>query len=278
MKFSVSTYSFSALNISLSECVGKAKEIGFDAIEIAANVTLEQAGALRAECERAGLAIANYTIAADLLNGVNGGKPADEVTRLKREVDVAAALGAPGMRHDATWGINGNTQGWRGFDDVLPLLADGCRAVAAYAAEKGVRTMVENHGLFAQDSERMEKLVTAVAHENFGILCDMGNFLCVDEEPIMAVGKCAANTFHAHAKDFHFKSGAEPDPGQGFFGTRGGNYLRGAIVGHGIVPVQQCLRILKNAGYNGYISLEFEGMEDPILGITVGLENLRRWV
>jgi sugar phosphate isomerase/epimerase len=138
--------------------------------------------------------------------------------------------------------------------------------------------MVENHGYFAQDSDRMEKLVAAVAHDNFGILCDMGNFLCVDEDPILAVSRVAPYAFLAHVKDFHVKSGSQPHPGEGFFGTRGGNHLRGAIVGHGEVPVQQCLRILQNAGYGGYVSIEFEGLEDPLLGISYGLKNLRHYI
>ena len=35
---------------------------------------------------------------------------------------------------------------------------------------------------------------------------------------------------------------------------------------------------MKRAGYDGVLSIEFEGMEDPIKGMTVGLENLRRYV
>ena len=58
--------------------------------------------------------------------------------------------------------------------------------------------------------------------------------------------------------------------------TRGGNYLRGAIIGHGDVPVLQCLRVIKNAGYNGYITVEFEGMEDCLKGIKSGLNTLKR--
>ena len=45
--------------------------------------------------------------------------------------------------------------------------------------------------------------------------------------------------------------------------SRAGNYLRGTIIGHGNVPVKQCLHILKSAGYDDTISIEFEGMELP---------------
>ena len=138
--------------------------------------------------------------------------------------------------------------------------------------------MVENHGYFAQDSLRVEKLITAVGHPNFGVLVDMGNFLCVDEAPQDAVGRLMPYAFHVHAKDFHVKSGNEPDPGTGWFTSRGGNYLRGAIIGHGIVPIVQCLKIMKSKGYNGVLSIEFEGMEEPLRGLEIGLQNLRRYV
>lgn len=60
--------------------------------------------------------------------------------------------------------------------------------MTAYAAEKGIKTAVENHGTFCQDSDRVELLVNTVAHDNFGLLVDMGNFLCADENPAAAVG------------------------------------------------------------------------------------------
>lgn len=136
--------------------------------------------------------------------------------------------------------------------------------------------MTENHGYFSQDSIRLEKLVSRVADENFGLLVDIGNFLCADEDPVQAVGRLAPYAFYAHAKDFHQKSGNGPDPGTGFFRTRGGNYLRGAIIGHGDVPVGQCLYALKAAGFDGWLGLEFEGMEDCLTGISIGFSNLKR--
>ncbi len=160
----------------------------------------------------------------------------------------------------------------------MNILADACREVTIYAQSKGIRTVVENHGFFCQDSDRVEKLVNAVAHENFGLLCDMGNYLCVDENPAAALSRTAPYAFYAHAKDFIVKSGRESNPGKGFFMSRGGNYLRGTIVGHGNVPVKQCLSILKNAGYDGCVAIEFEGMEDNLVGLEIGLENLRRYI
>ncbi|MBR6058397.1 MAG: hypothetical protein IKP58_09555, partial [Victivallales bacterium] len=63
-----------------------------------------------------------------------------------------------------------------------------------------------------------------------------------------------------------------------WFQSRAGNYLRGAIIGHGNVPVAQCVRNLIQKGYDGVLSIEFEGMEDVLTGIAIGQENLRRFV
>jgi sugar phosphate isomerase/epimerase len=70
----------------------------------------------------------------------------------------------------------------------------------------------------------------------------------------------------------------EPDPGKGWFRTRAGNFVRGTIFGQGNIPTLQCLRIIKKSGYDGFVSLEFEGMEDPLQSIEIGLANLKRYI
>lgn len=285
MKFSVSAYSFMQYimdgRLTPLTCIEKVKEMGFDAIEFVDFVfpkgedMKEYARKLRAEADRVGLAISNFAVGADFLSGSDGNLEA-EVERLKEMVDIAAIMGCPTMRHDVTGGVPNRT--YQGYDNVVERLAQGCRAVAEYAAQKGVKTMTENHGYFSQDSLRVEKLINTVASDNFGQLVDMGNFLCADDDPVTAVGRCAPYAFYVHAKDFIVKSGQDADPGEGFFLSRGGNFLRGTIVGHGDVPVVQCLRALKRAGYDGYVAIEFEGMEDCMKGVSIGLANLKRYV
>jgi sugar phosphate isomerase/epimerase len=287
MKIGVSSYSFSRLvrggQMQQIEVIAKAKEMGFDVIEFSTlavpegRTLAEFAQELRAEAARVGLEIANYTIGADFLRG-SGGDLQAEIERVRREVDIAAILGVPGMRHDASGGWGPDHKGVRSFAAAIPRLAEGCRGVTEYAAAKGIKTMVENHGYFCQDSLRVEQLVTAVNHPNFGILIDMGNFICADDDPPTAVGRLLPYAFHCHAKDFHLKPGTMPFPGTGWAVSRGGNFWRGAIIGHGNVPILQCLRVMHRAGYAGVLSIEFEGMEDVLTGIKIGLENLRRFV
>lgn len=287
MKIAVSSYSFSALlnngSMTQMDCIAYAQNIGFDAIEFVdilphdGSTKERYAEKLGDEIRKRGYSVTNFTVGADFLTGSNGDAKT-EIERVKKLIDIAELLGAKGVRHDATAGFKSGTRLFRGFDDALPRLADACRDITEYAAGKGIRTMVENHGFFCQDSQRVEKLINAVAHPNFGWLVDMGNFLCVDENPITAVGRAAPYAFYVHAKDFHVKSGMGPNPGGGFFKSRGGNYLRGAIIGHGDVPVKQCISALHNAGYDGAIAIEFEGMEDTLKGIEIGFLNLKRYV
>lgn len=283
MKLGVSSYSFSRYmsegRIDLFGVIKMAAEIGFAGIEFSGfgpngnNADpIELAKKVKDACAEVKLAIMSWTIGADFLaNDVN-----TEIARLRGEVDVAAALGAPKMRHDATGGFPGRRNDLSDYMEALPIVAKGYAGVTEYAADKGVKTMIENHGFFFQDSYRVEALINKVGNPNFGALVDIGNFLCADEEPMIAVKRMAPYAFHVHTKDFHIKCACS-DPGDGWFRSRGGIPLRGAIVGHGNVNTKGCLQLLKEAGYDGWLSIEFEGMEDNRKALEIGLANLKRY-
>lgn len=285
MKIGVSSYSFQQLISSGKETqlsiMNIAKDMGFDGIEFIdldppEGVSEEEyAKQLKAESDRLSLPIIAYTVSANLLRDT--GLEA-EVNRIRSKVDVAEILGAKCLRHDAAWNVPDNIKSFAGFEQVLPMLIDGCRAVTEYAAEKEITTMIENHGLFCQDSAKVEKIINGVANPNFGVLLDIGNFCCADENSAVATGNLSRYIKHIHAKDFHIKNGNGLNPGKGFFKSRGGNYLRGSIIGHGDIPVYQCLSIAKNAGYDGYVSVEFEGLENCLDGIEIGFANLKKMV
>lgn len=280
MKTSVSSYSFSQYinkgKMTQLDCVAKAKELGFDAIEFidihgdTYEEQCENAKLIRAEADRVGIDINAYTIGASLYSDDDEAMRT-EVERLKKQLDIAAILGAHVMRHDVCYSL-GKSGNSRSFDLMLPTIAANAREITEYAQTLGIKTCTENHGYIAQDSDRVEKLFNAVSHDNYGLLVDMGNFICVDENPITAVSRVAPYAIHAHVKDMIVRD--TPTASCDHM-TRGGNYFCGCVVGEGNIPVRQCLRILKRAGYNGYISLEYEGAEDCIEGISRGLANLK---
>ena len=286
MKISVSSYSFqqyiSAGKMTQLDCVAKAHELGFEAIEFidlepCEKPTLEQqieyAKAIRAEADKYGMDINAYTIGATMYHN----DPADsakEIERLKGQLLVAKELGAKVMRHDVCYKL-GKTGNSRSFDLMLPTIAANIRELTSYAETLGIKTCTENHGYIAQDSDRMERLFNAVNHDNFGLLVDMGNFACADENSQTAVSRVAPYAIHAHAKDMYLKSAAYTKP-DGWGTTRGGNYFKGAIIGEGDIPVKECVKALKRAEYDGYLSIEYEGAVDCIKGISKGLANLKQ--
>lgn len=276
MKIAVSSYFFSDLDTDDFSHMYLAKELGFEGIEFVEIYPAdgvdknEHARQLKALSEEISLPITNYAVCADFINN----DVDSEIERLKGEVDIAEILGVKTMRHDATGGPEGEEHSLTGFEKYLPVLAKGCRAVTEYAAGKGIKTSVENHGYYCQQSDRVEALMKAVNHENFGWLVDMGNFMCADETPLDAVKTAAKYAVYVHAKDFYFADKSKPQP-EGYFDTRAGNHICGSVLGEGVVPVKECLDIIKAAGYDGWITLEYEGDENLLTGLKRGLQFLK---
>lgn len=276
MKLGVSSYSFARYmkdtGANYFDICNIAKEIGFDGIEFIdlsldvqpAESILALAQSINAHCREIGLDVVAYTIGADFLE-----RGEAEIARVKEQVEVAVALGAKVLRHDATWN---RANPWR---DSIARIADAIREVTVYAQERGVRTCTENHGYVLQDADRIETLIQTVNHPNYGWLVDIGNFLCGDDTPFHAVPIAAPYAFHVHVKDFIFKDAYADDPGDGWLHTRNGNYLRGTVAGHGIVPIRHCLKVIRESGYNGYVSYEFEGHENNLDAIKHGYAFIR---
>ena len=278
MRISVSSYSYSQLRNSDFERIDLAKEMGFEGIEFAeinpdGKDKKEYAKELKAYADRAGVQITNYAIGADFINR----DVDEEIERLKDEVDIAKILGVKTMRHDATIGPEEERFSKTGFEKYLPVLAKGCKAVTEYAKSKGIKTSVENHGYYCQQSDRVEALINAVSDDNFGWLVDIGNFLCADENPLDAVKVGVKHIVYAHVKDFYFADRSVEKP-EGYFDSRDGNHLCGSVLGDGIVPVKKCVELIKNSGYDGWITLEYEGRETPLTAVPKGLEFLRKTI
>ncbi len=286
MKIAVSSYSFQKYinqgSMTQLDTVAKAHALGFSAIEFTdlapcENPSVEEqkacAKAIRAEADKYGMEIVAYAIGASLYYE-NEQDSLAEIERLKAQLDVAAILGAKILRHDVCYSL-GKTGNARSFDRMLPTLAANIRQVTEYAETLGIRTCTENHGYIVQDSDRMERLFNAVAHDNYGLLVDIGNFACVDENSQTAVSRVAPYAIHAHVKDMLLKSALLTRPA-GFGTTRGGNYFAGAVIGEGDIPVKPCLKALKRAGYDDYLTIEYEGAEDCIKGIEKSLKNLKQ--
>lgn len=287
MNLAVSTYSLwrwmREQNRSLEDAVKQIADFGVAGVEFAGfdpnkpdAQPHRRAAKLRKTAEGAGLKVVSYCIGAELLVPFDAQRHA--ITKLMEHVDIAQELGVTTMRHDVTRGFGENAAGIGGaqtFDAAVKHVVPAIREVAEYAATKRIRTSLENHGFFMQAAERVEKLLKAVKHSNFGLTIDMGNFLCVNDDPVKAVKRLAKYAQMAHVKDFHIRP-KDRMPPSGWFATPTKIALRGAIVGHGEIDIPAQLKHLKAAKYDGWLSLEFEGMEEPVMAVRLGLEYLRK--
>lgn len=275
MKLGVSAYSFSkymrATGVDLFEVCCLARGMGFDAIEfieLSAEDPVAYARELRSHCRSLGLEISAYAVGMNLLKG----EREENLQKLFRCVDVAEALGAPVMRHDVCSSLPDGMTWEEGVDEMAPMI----RRVTAYAREKGICTCSENHGFIYQDSARVKRLIETVGDQNYRWLLDVGNFLCADEDPRSAIEVALPYVVHVHLKDFLYRKtdGEGPLP-TGFFKTRNGNLLRGTVLGHGDVPVAACVKRLREAGYDATISLEFEGAEENLPALRMGIAYMK---
>ncbi len=241
-------------------------------VPIGFEVTDDRADQFRERAQHLKIAISNYLIGADFIKDDEGGYE-QEVERVLRQVDVAKRLGVSLMRHDVAWRPPADSTIWR-FEDDLPRIVKACQRVADYAQSLGIVTTVENHGYFVQHSDRVLRLVQEVNRPNFRLTVDVGNFLCVDEDPVAAVRKCLPYAAMIHLKDFYVRYD-QSSPGHGWFATAGGHFLRGAMIGHGDVRLRAIVAAIKRSGYDGFVSVEFEGLEESRLGSEEGLKNAR---
>lgn len=230
----------------------------------------ELVAAIKQRAAEKNVPLENYVVGANFRDADLDG----QIATLKQHIDIAHELGITNFRHDVVeWGWRAADQAE--FEEAFATVLPATQEIADYAAPLGITTSIENHGFAFNNSERINRLVHAVNRPNFGLTVDIGNFLCVDELPESAVGKTLANATVLHLKDFYVRTEV---PGGNWLKTVAGNYIRGSIVGFGDLPMRRILSLVKNAGFDGPISIEFEGLEEPSLAVETGLANaLRIW-
>lgn len=197
-----------------------------------------------------------------------------QVDRVKHHIEICDRLGVRFLRHDVTkWKRAAADVG--DFERNFPILVDASGEIARFAARYGIQTSIENHGFFVNASERVRRLIYEVGEPNFGTTLDVGNFLCVDEDPVVATTLNIGYTRYIHMKDFYVRPRTRL-PGDGWLRTAGGNYLLGSIVGFGDMDIPGIVRVILSSGYEGFASIEFEGNEDCLFACRTGFANLRR--
>jgi sugar phosphate isomerase/epimerase len=151
-----------------------------------------------------------------------------------RWVEAAKYLGCHSIR------VNARSEGTPA--EQRELAVDGLRRLTEFAAERQMNVIVENHGGISSNGTWLASVIQAVDHHRCGTLPDFGNFRI--EEGVWYDRYKGVAELMPFAKAVSAKSNDFDEQGN----ERGTDYLR-------------MLRIVLEAGYRGYVGIEYEGSE-----------------
>ncbi|MCL2378209.1 MAG: sugar phosphate isomerase/epimerase [Defluviitaleaceae bacterium] len=241
------------------------------------------AGRMKAAADKHNIPIDNYSLNADFLH-ISQEEWDAEIAKVKAHMNVAREMGATTFRCDCSaYRRDAKMNSIEVFYEDLPTIVKSYEVLCEYANTLGITVLIENHGFHVNGSDRVRHVLKSVKASNFGHQLDVGNYICVDENPEIATKKMMEFATTVHMKDFYVRN-PKHDPGDAtqfdcsgaWFRSTGGQYLRGAITGQGDLDMYDIIRSVKSYGFNGNIYIEYEGMEDCYYGTKVSLDNVKR--
>ncbi|MCS6923707.1 MAG: sugar phosphate isomerase/epimerase [Fimbriimonadales bacterium] len=244
-RISCAAYSFrealTRREMSLIDLIRHCADWGLDGVELTgyyfpdtARATLN---ALKRECFRYGLAVAG-TATRNHFTHPDADFRKAEVERVKQWIDIAVALGAPMLRIFADQGIPPGYPERQVYDWSRECIEQSL----AYAESQGVVLALETHWGLTADAERTLRFVRDLNSPYFGILLDGAN---TRENHYEMIEKLAPYAVSVHAKT-HSRNLKDK-----FFE----------------LDYERIFRILKAAGYRGYVAIEYEYTEPPMQAV-----------
>jgi sugar phosphate isomerase/epimerase len=169
-----------------------------------------------------------------------------EIAATKTWIDRAAILGAPHIRVFA-----GAKPKDLSDEDAFANCLAAYQECLDYAAGKGVFLGLENHGGIVAEPAALVRLVRAANGPWAGINFDSGNFHT--EDPYADLALIAPYAVNVQLKIEISRQGAPPEP----------------------ADFARIIKILRDANYQGWFTLEYEGEGDPFVEIPPLLNQLR---
>jgi sugar phosphate isomerase/epimerase len=184
------------------------------------------------------------------------------IKECRKCIEIAGILSAKYIR------IYGGTflEGDSDFDLKRKILVDSMRILAGEAEKAGVGLILENHfNTMTTGPAVTYDIVKEIDRENVGILYDQANICFLSGEDYQ---KCIElqkdKIFYVHVKDLAFKrEGAKFAAGSVTHVDENERAVASRIVGEGILPWTDIVKKLHEAGYDGYLSLEYERRWHP---------------
>jgi sugar phosphate isomerase/epimerase len=270
-RIGVSTYSFwqfkNADLRSINKCIDLAADMGFDGVELLhRQMEDESPGTLQKIKQRAfllGLDLMGFSTHQSFLFADKAERDKN-VDITNHQIELAYALGIPTMRvNTGTWKTSKNFDELmknKGIEPTLPgftdedgyaWVIDGFSKCVKTAEKCGVTLGLENHWGLGRTPEGVLRVVNTINSPWLQVTLDTGNFL---EEPYEKLEMLAPKAALVQAKTYY---------GGGLWYTLDLDYDRIAAM-------------LRKHNYRGYISLEFEGKDDPRTAVPRSLALLRK--
>jgi sugar phosphate isomerase/epimerase len=269
VRLAVSTYSywhFKTEKYPIEKVIDQAAALGFQGVEILHRQMADESPAyvngLKKAAFRNGLALPMLSIHQDFVSP-DPEERQKHVDHTKHCIELATELGIPCIRLNS-----GRWKTIKSFDDLMKVKGDEpplpghtqdeafdwcVRSIEAClpAAEKaGVMLALENHWGLTTRPENLLRIHDAIRSPWLGINLDTGNF---PGDPYAGLERLAPHAVIVQAKTYY---------GGGEWYTLDLDYAR--IAG-----------ILGKAGFQGWVSLEMEGKEDPATAVPKSLAVLR---
>lgn len=251
----------------MEDCIDQAAQMGFDGVEfLHVQMSSTSNGYLQKLKRQA------FSLGLDLCGfSTHQGFVYPDKERRQKNIDhtlecieIAYKLGIPTIRiNTGRWnttrsfdelmknrGIEPRLPGYTD-DDGFKWVIDSIEKLLPKAEECGVLLGLENHWGLGRTPEGVLRIVEAIDSPWLAVTLDTGNFL---EDPYDKLEALAPRAILVQAKTYF---------GGGKWYTLDLDYPRIA-------------QMLRKHNYRGYVSLEFEGNEDPATGIPKSLALLRK--
>lgn len=269
----VSTYSFWHFDETtdkwrpIEKCLEAAADMGFEGVEILqVQMTDTSPAALRKIKSRAftlGLSLMGFSTHQGFVSP-DEQKRTDNILKTTQYLEQAYDLGIPTIRvNTGRWGTSKNFDELMANRGIEPNLEghtdeegfkwviDSFEKLVPEAEKRGVIMGLENHWGLGRTPEGVLKIVDAIKSPWLQVTLDTGNFL---EDPYDRLKMLAPKAVLLQAKTYF---------GGGLWYQLDLDYAR--IAG-----------IMRDAAYRGWVSLEFEGKEDPLVAVPKSLDLLRK--
>ena len=262
-------------SMTLFEWVESAGQLGVDGLEMHNLFFTDQGdmylNGVRKKCEELNLALPMMCFSPDFTNP-DLSKRVEELAKQKQAIDLTAKLGGRFCRT-----LSGQNRPGLDPKKAVRWCVEMIREAVAYAEEKGIILNIENHYKdgyweypeFALRSEVFLEIIQQIDSPYFGINFDPSNTIVAGEDPIELLEKIKSRVVTMHASDRYLKGGSiqdlrktEMDPLHGYAKS-----IQHGIIGKGLNDYDAIFRILKDAGFDGWISIE-DGMN--------GMDELRQ--